>query len=372
MYSLAPNLDAGVASTNLDKLFTADINTKLFQRDIRRLHNRFNIYAATCPVPLISPNLIVTPEIRRQSELYLPIAEISRIFNRLYRQTLNYSPVFSSTPFHRVLSWADLCVDLPRRLQFTANPARLLEALLSDQGLLREFLFVSFLPRRFYGGFLRYPSQIEFVREWLGTISGSLRSREGNILRCLDAACGVGEGSYGLGNLLMETGYAPSEIEIEGWTLEPLEVWAAAHLRFPHDLQRETTCRSVSSRLFESGYQGSIRFRWADLTEIHCLPLGKRGLEGDPGQFDIILCNGLLGGPIINKPEDLKVVVSALASLVAPRGMLLAADSFHGGWKSKCGNADLKRLFKQMGLKCVDTGEGIAGLKGIDIRINRD
>jgi hypothetical protein len=170
----------------------------------------------------------------------------------------------------------------------------------------------------------------------------------------------------------METGYAPSEIEIEGWTLEPLEVWAAAHLRFPHDLQRETTCRSETSRLFESGYQASISFRCADLTEIHCLPLGKRRIEGGPGQFDIILCNGLLGGPIINKPEDLKMVVSALASLVSPSGMLLATDSFHGGWKSKYGNAYLERLFKQMGLKCVETGEGVAGLKWIDIRINRD
>jgi chemotaxis methyl-accepting protein methylase len=372
MYSLAPNLDAGVASQNLDKLFTADINSILFQSAIRRLHSRFNIYAATCPAPFISPNLIVTPEIRRQSELYLPIAEISRIFNRLYRQALNYSPLFSSTPFYRVLSWADLFVALSPRLQFTVNPARLLEALLSDQGVLTEFLFVSFLPRRFYGGFLRYPTQIEFVREWLATISGSLRSREGNILRCLDAACGTGEASYGLGNLLMESGFVPSEVEIEGWTLEPLEVWAAAHLRFPHDLHRETTLRSVTSRLFESGYQASIRFHCADLTEINCLPLGKRGIEGEPGQFDIILCNGLLGGPIINKPNDLKMVVSTLASLVAPGGMLLAADSFHDGWKSKCGNNDLERLFRQMGLKCVDTGEGIAGLKGIDIRINRD
>jgi len=360
MYSLTPTLDAGAASANLGKLLDTDIDAKLFRGAIRHLHTSFDIYAATCPVPFIAPSLIVAPEMRRQSELYLPIADISRIFNRLYRHALTWQPVLSSTPFHIAPSWADLFVALPPRLQFSANPARLMEALLADQELLTEFLFASFMPRRFYGGFGRYPLQVDFIREWLGTTWQSCGDKG---LRCLDAACGSGEDSYSLANLLMESGFAAGEIQIEGWTLEPLEVWSAAHQIFPHDQRREAAFRRETTRLFERGYQAGIRFRCADLTEIsHNSPLSA-GEANDVGQFDLILCNGLLGGPIINETEHLARVVSNLASFLAPGGILLAADSFHSGWKSKCRDADLEALFTQMGLKSLDAGEGVGGLK---------
>ena len=360
MYSLAPTLDAEAASANLGKLLVTDIDAKLFRSSIRHLHTSFDIYAATCPAPFIAPGLIVTPEMRRQSELYLPIANIFGIFNRLYRHALTWQPVLSSTPFHIAPSWADLFVALPPSLQFSANPARLMEALLSDQELLAEFLFASFLPRRFYGGFGRYPGQVRFIRDWLVT---TRRSCEENGLRCLDAACGTGEDSYGLLKVIMEAGFTPGEIHIEGWTLEPLEVWSAAHQRFPYDQQREATFRMETSRLFDSGYQNSISFRCADLAELPQSLLCQGGIEGNFGQFDLILCNGLLGGPIINATEHLERVVSNLASILAPGGILLAADSFHGGWKSKCRNVDLQALFTQKGLKSVDAGEGVGGLK---------
>ncbi len=263
------------------------------------------------------------------------------------------------------MSWADVLVLLPPRFQFSANPARLLEELLSDRELLAEFLFASFLPRRFYGGFGRYPGQEEYIRQWLAThpLSNSHQKSGQKRLRCLDAACGTGEDSYDLAALLKESGFAPDEVQIEGWTLEPLEVWAASHLRFPHDRQREALFRRETAWLFESGYQACIRFKSADLTKNLGLPLWQRGIEGDFTRFDLILCNGLLGGPIINEPAKLEQVVSNLAGLLAPGGLLLAADSFHGGWKSSCRDAGLKELFLRIGLKGVDVGEGIGGLK---------
>jgi chemotaxis methyl-accepting protein methylase len=360
MYFLAPNLDADAASTNLAELLNAGIDEKLFRSAICRLHKSFDIYSSTCPAPLIAPGLIVTPEIRRQSELYLPISKITRTFNRLYRHAFTRQPVLSSTPFHRALSWADLFVSLPPRLQFSLNPARLLEALLSDQELLTEFLFASFLPRRFYGGFGRYPLQVNFIREWLGT---TRRSCTENGLQCLDAACGTGEDSFGLAKLLMELGFAPGEIRIEGWTLEPLEVWSAAHCRFPYDQLREAAFRMETSRLFERGYQNSIRFRCADLTEIQLNRTLPEEEVNNVGQFDLILCNGLLGGPIISEKEPLERIVSNLAGFLAPGGILLAADSFHGGWKSKFRNSELEDLFTQIGLKSLDVREGVGGLK---------
>lgn len=152
MLSLAPSLNAGQASANLDRLISRKIDVRRFENAILHLQRRFEIYTSTCPAPFVAPGLIVTPEIRRQCELYLPVAEIGEIFNKLYRFALNYPPILSSTIFHNPLSWAETFAGLPPRLQLSANPALLLKSLLTEQNLLSEFLFASFLPQRFYGG----------------------------------------------------------------------------------------------------------------------------------------------------------------------------------------------------------------------------
>jgi SAM-dependent methyltransferase len=343
-------------SDALDTLLSPDINKYRFQSAVRRLHTLFRVYACTSPVPLPAPGLIVTPEIRTQCERYLPIADITAVFYHLYSAALTHPPIFSSSPFHNSLSWADTFAALPTQFQFSANPARLLESLLDDSRLLTRFLFASFLPGRFYGGIGRYPGQQKFVREWLA-------NRKGRILHCLDAACGTGEETYGLALLLLEHGFSPEAIRIDGWTLEPLEVWAAAHLRFPHDRRREILLRGATSKLFEQGVQTRIRFRCVDLTEIPLNPPLPKGEAVGVGQFDLILCNGLLGGPIIHAKEQLDRAVGNLAQLLAPGGILLAADNFHGGWKQKCPQTELRASFETHGLKCVESGEGIGGLK---------
>ncbi|HXE97195.1 MAG TPA: hypothetical protein VN642_12350 [Dongiaceae bacterium] len=333
-----------------DSLLSPDLNKDRFQTAIRRLRTHFDIYAGTCTVPLPAPGLIVTPEIRTQCERYLQIADITAVFNHLYSAALTYPPILSSTPFHSAMSWADAFAALPAQFQFSTNPACLLEALLEDRALLTAFLFASFLPGRFYGGIGRYPGQRQFIREWL-------KSRQGRMLRCLDAACGTGEDTYGLALLLSKEGFSPEEILVEGWTLEPLEVWAATRRRFPNDRRRETGLREATAALYQRGYGSRISFRCVDLTEI---PPGEA--DGG-GQFDLILCNGLLGGPIIHQKEQLGQAVVSLAQLLAPGGILLAADNFHGGWKQKCPQAELRALFEENGMNVVETGEGFGGLK---------
>jgi chemotaxis methyl-accepting protein methylase len=315
-----------------------------------RLHTLFDIYANTCPAPIPAPGLIVTPEIRTQCERFLPIADIAAIYNHLYSAALTYPPILSSTPFHNSLSWADTFAALPKQFQFSANPARLLESVLADDRQLTRFLFASFLPSRFYGGIGRYPEQQKFIREWLTT-------RTGENLHCLDAACGTGEDTYGLALLLSEQGITPEETRIDGWTLEPLEIWAAAHRRFPHDQRREALFREETSTLFEQGFLKSIRFRCVDLTTI---PLNSSSPAREE-YFDLIICNGLLGGPIINGKEQLERSVCNLANLLAPDGILLAADNFHGGWKQKCPQTMLRALFHNKGLETFEAGEGIGG-----------
>ena len=340
-----------LSATESDALgrLLARFDKNSFHQSICRLRTMFEIYATTCPEPLPAPGLIVTTETRTQCERYLPIAEITAAFNRLYSTALSYRPILSSSPFYHSMSWADTFAALPEQFQASANPARFLESLLNDRDLLTRFLFASFLPDRFYGGIGRYPEQRNFIKTWLV-------SREVTHLRCLDAACGTGEDTYGLALLLSSAGFSPAQVCIHGWTLEPLEVWAATHRRFPHNPGRETRFREETSTLVEQGFQKSIRFSCVDLTKIQLTSNTERN-------FDLVICNGLLGGPIINRTEQLEPTVGSLANLLAPHGILLATDNFHGGWKQKCPQKNLRALFEQFGLTSFDTGEGIGGLK---------
>lgn len=314
-----------------------------FQTGLQRLNQRFSTYAATSPQPLPAAGLVVTPEIRLQSELYLPITEVRRLFYRLYQQVLSYPPIFSSTPFHACPSWADCFAGLPSWLQFSANPAFLLEHLLYDQDLLTRFVFYSFLPSRFNGaGFGRYPEQLEWLQQ-------HLKQQAGKQLRVLDAACGSGEGTWEVAELLAGQGWQPEQVLLEGWTLEPLEVWAAQSRSLPHEPEREKSYQQRVQPLLQQGWGARIGFREMDLLAENCTS----------EQFDLILCNGLLGGPIIHQPAQLQQVVKQLAGLLAFGGMLLIADHFHGGWKKQTPTELLICLLQEAGLTCRQAGEGI-------------
>jgi SAM-dependent methyltransferase len=352
-YFPPPFPDNGDASAHLDTLLTDHIDAHRFLGCIRELQKCFDRYVLVCPAPFIAPGLIVSPELRVQCELYLPMAEISAAFGRLYRAALKYSPIISSTPFCRALSWADTFVELSPFVQFSVNSARLLEKLLADRELLLMFLCASFLPRRFYGGFGRYPVQQNFIRQRL--TPGKM-----GVLHCLDAACGTGEETYGLTLLLAGLGFLPDEVHVEGWTLEPLEVWAATHRCFPHDRTREARFRDTTAAIFQQGYGRCLSFCCRDiLTPV----VAEKEIAGDARRFDLILCNGLLGGPIIHEKSDLERAVAHLASLLSPGGILLAADSFHAGWKLKCPQSVLRASFETAGLLPVEVGEGIGGIK---------
>lgn len=318
-----------------------------FQAGLQCLNQRFSSYAATSPLPLPAPGLIITPEIRLQSELYLPIKEIRQQFNRLYAATLSYAPILSSTPFYASPCWADCFVALPVWLQFSANPARLLERLLEDQQLLIRFLFFSFLPGRYNGaGFGRYPEQLEWLRQ-------HLKTQPGKNLRILDAACGSGEGTWEVAELLAEQCWQPEQVQLEGWTIEPLEVWAAQTQCLPHEPQREKNYQQRVQPLRERGWGERISFRAVDLLA------GQ--VESAP--FDLILCNGLLGGPIIHQPRPLQQVVMQLAALLAEGGVLLVADHFHEGWKKKVPEAVLGALMEKAGLLARQAGGGLAAIR---------
>jgi len=185
------------------------------------------------------------------------------------------------------------------------------------------------------------------IAEWVRQ-----RGPRGRRLRCLDVASGDGASSYGLARLLAEQGWPADRFEIEGWTLDPLEAWAAAHGRFPHDPLREQFYRQESADCFERGLASAIRFCCADILDPPA---------AEP--FDLIICNGLLGGPIIHEQRSMAAVVQTLTGLLAPGGMLLAADHFHGGWKQKCPQDELRALFGRYGLVTIEAREGVAAVR---------
>lgn len=349
MTGFTPSLDSGDASRTLSHLIKPHFNTDTFERRIQVMQRLFSSCNASCPYPFAGYGVHVTHEINYQCEHWLPLDELRPHFYHFYRQTLSYPPVLSSTPFADAASWAGIVSRFPPFLRHFVNPAVLFEQLLADAELRKKILFWSFMPERFYGdGSDRYPGQAAVIGEWL--------RRRGGRVRCLDAACGDGAASYGLARLLLEQGWHPDRFKIEGWTLDPLEVWAAAHGVFPHNPLREATFRTWVAPVFKASANRSMLFRD---TNLNTIPDGKICSEND--RFDLIVCNGLLGGPIINRSEEIRRIVSNLSQVLAPGGMLLVADHFHGGWKKNIPVDVLGDAFRINGLSVADAGEGLSG-----------
>lgn len=353
MCRFAASRDADAAEHALRALIVPRLAPSLFADRIRRLQAMYSACTDNCSPPYAGPGLQITSEINYQCEMWLPLTELRRHFYQFYRQALTYSPVLSSTPFASLPSWAAISAGFPDFLRQFTNPARLLHRITIDADLRTRFLFWSFMPERFYGaGSDRYPEQAAVIAAWLHR-----RSPQCVPLRCLDAASGDGAAGYGLVRLLCEQGWHPERFAVEGWTLDPLEVWSAAYGRFPHNPGHESRFGAVTAPVFEQGADRSLVFRAVDLTA-----LADTETSDQSGRFDLIVCNGLLGGPILNRQDDLRNVVSALRRLLAPGGMLLAADHFHGGWKKKLPGELLRELFRANGLSVADAGEGLAGL----------
>jgi chemotaxis methyl-accepting protein methylase len=352
MFTFTPSRDAGGAEQALAALINPHPVAGLFDGRIQRLQEMFLRCCAHCRPPFADHGLHITPEINYQSEQWLPLDELRRHFHALYRHLLTYPPPFSSTPFASATSWAGIVSRFPPFLKNHVNPADLIQRLLRDGELRAKFLFWSFMPERYYGeGGDRYPAQSAAAAEWIRQ-----RAAAGERVRCLDAACGDGVASYGLARMLLEQGWSADRFQIEGWTRDPLEAWAAAHAVFPHNSAHQAAFRNMSAAVFQGGANHSIVFRDMDLLNMSAV---HRASQGE--RFDLIICNGLLGGPIINRVEDVERIVAILTELLAAGGLLLVADHFHGGWKKKIPGEFLGDLFRAHGLNVVLAGEGLGG-----------
>ncbi len=345
-----PSLDVVKVKRRLAHLLVAgQISDQDLNRRLAKLDECFRVYAATCPHGLWAPGLVLTPEMGRVIELYLPMAEIKRSFRRFFTLAFHIPPGLPAYPFHASQNWLDCLAALGAEFR-RVNPAELLRSLIADEVFRFRFIFSVFLPRHHGGGFGRYPEQSVFVRSWLKMN----RSRLGRSVCCLDAACGTGEGTFDLALLLAEEGIPPECMQVHGSTLEAVEIFAAAHGYFPHDPDRQKAYRQRIQPLISAGAAARICFRQEDLNQPD---------SGAVGGYDLILCNGLLGGPALYTQKDIEQVIGVLVERLKPEGILLATDRFHDGWKKSVPKKLLCDAFAKSRIRLLEVGEGMAGVK---------
>lgn len=344
--SFTPTFDDKQIRERLDRLLVpGTLLDDGIARRIDRLSRAFVLYAASYPLPLWARGLILDNEMRGATESLFPVAAAAAVFERLLSRGCRYAPPLSSTYLHSSPTWLDLLQKLSPHIR-TADPTPLLRELALDGEKRMRFLFALFLPQHYGGGFDRYSGQSQWIAGWLRDNEARLKGR----IRILDSACGSGEGSYGVAELLVNAGYRGKGCVVDGSTLEPLELFAAAHAFFPHDERRQQAYRGRVRQLLANPERFSMQFH---LEEVAAETARER--------YDLVLCNGLLGGPLLNEPEQLAAAFRGLASSVGAGGVLLAADHFHAGWRLRVPVSLLHDMMRENGLTPIEVPEGVAG-----------
>jgi len=352
--SMEPAFRPSLSPVQIEKslstlLVRGPINNFALNRAIERLDERFRNYCAFYPHGLWAPGLVITGDMRASTEQYLPMAEIRSPFRHFFSAALRYPLSDESSPFQAATNWLDLLQRL-RLSQDSVNPAILLKKLVTEESERIRFLFTSLLPHHHGCSFLRYPEQLLFLEDWLRRRK-NLFSDE---VRILDAACGTGEGTYDLAGLLLKCGIPPRLQQIHGCSLEPLEVFTAAHGSFPHDSERQKRFRTFVEPLFAVHATCNMLFFQDNI---------MRHPSQDEKPYDVILCNGLLGGPFLYGPEMIENSIAALAKRLKTDGIILAADRFHGGWKKESSPRLIEESLLRNGLTLCQIAEGIAAEK---------
>lgn len=312
---------------------------------IRRLQRLHGAWLAVYPLGTGGPGLRITAEMRLLTETYLPMAAVRTAFRQLYRAALAFTPLLAACPVHRADSWLDLLPLFAPFLGGSTSPALLLDRAASDDPFRRRLLFAMFLPSHYGCGFNRYPQQLAQIGVWLRSQRSTAPDRR---LRCLDAATGTGEGAYDLVQQLLETGYGPDRFTVHGSSADPFELLAGSGALFPHDEERGRRYRTEAARIAGDGAAARITFLQGDVREM----------PGDGGRYDLIVCNGLLGGPFLHAEPQLQRAIERLTGSLSRGGMLCCADRFHHGWRVG-GTALTAALLRRAGC---ETGEQANGL----------
>ncbi len=192
--------------------------------------------------------------------------------------------------------WQELPDSLTGRVVFCQHELLALFCALADQ-------------QRCGTGLERYPRQQDAFRELLQA------TPKDSQVRILDVGCGVGFGTLELLKIAQDSGV--EEAQACGLTSEPLEVWMAKKRLLPHSPQRE--------KIWREEFPGC-------LAEFQ---LGRAENFSLPKKYSAIFCNGLLGGRFFFAPDLLRGFLSSCQQHLSPHGVVLIANSFHPGYRSK-------------------------------------
>ena len=329
-------------------LHSGSIMDSTMEKSCQRFSASYQLLCKNSPEPLWTPWLQISPEMRRQSELYLPLAAIIPVIRRLIRLACRYEPFLAALPQSFNLSWYDALSSF-RPLPASADPGVLIRNIAENESLRQSVLLSLLNPVRYGGGFGRYSGQMKFIAAWLK----ERQSSDDPSLQLLDAACGSGEQCYELASLLQKAGCRGDLAIIHGVTVEPLELVTAAHGWFPHDKERQASFHHKVKPLLDMDCGRFIRFFARDIE--------------NPGwsteTYDLIVCNGLIGGPMLHDKNRIEQVLCSLGGRLKKKGLLLLSDRFHDGWRRKTPRSTLADLLVNAGLATVECKDGLAAFK---------
>lgn len=260
----------------------------------RKWGEQLALFRRHAPAPWWGPGLIVTPRLRGTYDTWLPVGEYLADLAGVARQHLpdpSWMPRMLRNPRHDAstsalpppLSLPDLWATLPAHLGGIVT----LEA-----SQIMPLLCALAAPPRYGTAAGRYPEQ----RQQIARFAGSCRAPG---LHYLDLACGTGEGTAEIAELLH--GVSGKPVRATGLTLEPLEAWMAAG-RHPS--------RPGKTLAFVAG-------------EAHLPPFS--------GGFDLVTANGLIGGPMCSAESQMTALPAILAGLLSDDGKAAIANNFHHG-----------------------------------------
>ncbi len=258
------------------------------------------------PPPWWAPGLRLTPAIRAVYNLWLPVDEYLRDLRAVATARLPHP------------SW---CPQRLRNPQQDGGPNRLpsplslpdlwalLPAGLAGEATIRSDQLLPLLcaladPPRYGTAPRRYPGQAARLAAFAEHFAGA-------VCRLADLGCGVGLGTLALAADLAN--HLDGRVQAVGLTLEPLEAWMASHRRLPHDPLRERQFPSLPDNCR------------VDFLAAHVEALPWRG------RFDLVVVNGLVGGPLFARPAQLAALPAWLSDQLAPGGRVLMANAFHAG-----------------------------------------
>jgi len=163
-------------------------------------------------------------------------------------------------------------------------------------------------PPRFGTDSGRYPQQFQLFEDLLANTLPHTR-----LIRILDIGCGIGLGTY---ELAAATACRP--LDVLGITPEPLEVWMAENRLLPHDKRRQSHFPDA----LPPGH--AIRFQVGTAEQL------------PEDTFDIIVCNGLIGGRFFHEIHQLESFLDQCWKRTHSDSHLLIANNFHDGFLNGC------------------------------------